>query len=476
MGKALFRPKWVLGVTVIVVLAGLLLYGYWYYLQRDIPIEYADPEEHFKYASFGAEKEGGVPYLVWQVMPEVCTGNLPGDDGYASLGFIYEPGHETPVGLPLRTIGIPRIGLNCATCHTGTVRLTPQGETRVIATMPSHQLNLQGYLRFLGSCAADERFTPANVLAAIKQENDLSFIDTLVYRYLIIPATKKALLELGDRFSWGDIRPDNGPGRIDTLAPYKELFGFDLVQDKSIGTADFMSLWNQGPRATHWANWDGNNNAISERNRAAALGTGATIETLDVASIARMETWIRQAPAPAYPYPIDTKLAAQGEPIFEMYCGSCHDFDGEQVGEVVPIEEIGTDRHRFDSQTQELADKVNTIGAGTELAFAHFRKSTGYLNTPLDGIWARAPYLHNGSVPGLVDLLEPPENRPAIFYRGYNVYDPEKVGFVSSGPEAEQAGFRFDTSVPGNGNGGHLYGIHLSPAEKTMLIEYLKQQ
>ena len=87
---------------------------------------------------------------------------------------------------------------------------------------------------------------------------------------------------------------------------------------------------------------------------------------------------------------------------------------------------------------------------------------------------AESPDLHNGSVPSLWDLLETPEKRPQRFYRGYDVYDPQQVGFITQGPEAEKAGFRHETSVPGNGNGGHLYGTALSPAEKEVLIEYLK--
>jgi hypothetical protein len=72
------------------------------------------------------------------------------------------------------------------------------------------------------------------------------------------------------------------------------------------------------------------------------------------------------------------------------------------------------------------------------------------------------------------DLLARPERRPAVFYRGYDVLDGRNLGFISQGPEAEQAGYRFDTSQRGNGNGGHLYGVDLSPSEKDALIEYLK--
>ena len=93
---------------------------------------------------------------------------------------------------------------------------------------------------------------------------------------------------------------------------------------------------------------------------------------------------------------------------------------------------------------------------------------------PLEGIWLRGPYLHNGSVPSLMDLLETPDRRPARFWRGYDVLDASGVGFVASGPEAERAGTRFDTSLPGNSNEGHLYGTGLPADSKRALLEFLK--
>jgi hypothetical protein len=116
-------------------------------------------------------------------------------------------------------------------------------------------------------------------------------------------------------------------------------------------------------------------------------------------------------------------------------------------------------------------------GYGDE-RFSHFRKTYGYANMPLDGLWLRAPYLHNGSVPTLRDLLEPRDKRPKVFYRGYDVYDPVKVGFVSYvGEENGLPYFKFKTEVEGNSNKGHegpRYGTELSPQEKAALVEYLK--
>jgi hypothetical protein len=96
---------------------------------------------------------------------------------------------------------------------------------------------------------------------------------------------------------------------------------------------------------------------------------------------------------------------------------------------------------------------------------------------PLDGLWLRAPYLHNGSVPNLRALLEPAVARQAVFYIGYDVYDYADVGFESRWAEAARDGWRFDTSAPGNSNVGHEgvnYGTALAPADKDALIEYLK--
>ena len=231
--------------------------------------------------------------------------------------------------------------------------------------------------------------------------------------------------------------------------------------------------------------WDGNNTTVEERNKSAAFGTGTTPPTIDLARIKRVEDWIMDAEPPRFSdfFPVDRSLAARGGPIYQKYCADCHgvsgsDFSGEYVGTVEPLAKIGTDRRRLDSYTYTLAVNQATLYAGYPWRFTHFQKTHGYANMPLDGLWLRAPYLHNGAVPSLRDLLEPAAKRPKAFYRGNDVYDPVKVGFVSN--LAESAGrkfFRLDTTLPGNGNGGHegkAYGTELSPAEKTALVEFLK--
>jgi hypothetical protein len=126
--------------------------------------------------------------------------------------------------------------------------------------------------------------------------------------------------------------------------------------------------------------------------------------------------------------------------------------------------------------TQEAADTYNAFAEGYPWAFQNLRKvePAGYQAVLLDGLWLRAPFLHNGSVPTIAALLMPPEARPKKFLRGYDVYDPIKVGFISDGAEAQRVGFEYDTSLPGNSNQGHTYGTQLSLDDKRALIEFLK--
>jgi hypothetical protein len=101
-------------------------------------------------------------------------------------------------------------------------------------------------------------------------------------------------------------------------------------------------------------------------------------------------------------------------------------------------------------------------------------KNNGYQSPPLDGVWMRAPYLHNGSVPNMRELLEPEDKRSRIFYRGYDVYDQTNLGFVVTGPEAERVGWKLDTRERGNGNQGHTYATDLPEDQKRALLEFLK--
>jgi len=431
---------------------------------------------HFKYGSVGTEERVGLPYWIWRVLPIVFADKLPNrpGQGYEKIGFISEGGAR-PVGTSERKTRIDLIGLNCATCHAGTVRAAPGAPRQIVLGMPANQMDLQGYARFLSACANDPRFTASTLLDAIKKENpNFGFFDGIVYRFFAVRQTRDGILERAKDNSWFDVRPPQGPGRVDTFNPYKVFLKMPIDKDQTVGTVDLPSLWNQRIRQGLWLHWDGNNNSVEERNKSAAIGAGATPDSLDLAAMKRIEDWIVDLKPPAYPADrINAALAQTGAPIYQRECARCHEPGAPQVGQVTPLAEIKTDRERLDSFTAELAKGMNTIGEGHPWKFSHFRKTDGYANMPLDGLWLRAPYLHNGSVPNLRALLNP-EERPAEFYRAYDVYDWTNVGFVSSGAEAEKEGVRYNTRDRGNSNGGHLYGASLDPASKTALLEYLK--
>lgn len=443
------------------------------------PVQYSDIDDHFKYGSIGSEPANGIPYWIWKVLPVMFPDKLPGQ-GYESLGFLYEPGQDLPIGFSKRKILFDRVGLNCAVCHTGTVRETPDSDLQIITAMPANNLYLQDYIKFISAAAIDPRFTAQEMMPYIEALGaDLNPVEKLIYRYLAIPQTRDALITQRDRLAFLNRQPDWGPGRVDTFSPYKSLqfhFPMDkLDESELIGTADYPPIWMQKPREGLQLHWDGNNDSVDERNLSAALGAGVTPTTVDLDGIKRVADWLWELPPTPYPYPVDEALAAKGEKVFENSCASCHAFGGSQVGTVNPITEIGTDPHRLDSYTYELLSNQNTLYAAYPWRFKHFRKTDGYANLPLDGVWLRAPYLHNGSVPTLRDLLETPENRPKAFYRGYDVFDQEKVGFVSDvAQENGKSYFLFDTSLPGNSNSGHLYGTDLPTEDKDALIEYLK--
>lgn len=434
---------------------------------------------HFKYGSVGTEETVGLPYAIWRVLPVLFADKLPNrpGEGYERLGFIFEKGapHGIAIGTTYFEDRVPLVGLNCATCHTGTVRETASSPKQIIAGMPAHQMDLQGYANFLTACARDPRFEAATLLEAIrKQDPEFSWFSSFLYRFIVIKRTRDGILERAEQNSWFNDRPPQGPGRVDTFNPYKRIFNFDLKADTSVGTADLPPLFNQRIRQGMWLHWDGNNDAVEERNKSAAIGAGATPDSLDLASLDRVARWALDLKPPAYPSArIDRTKVETGGKIYQTACARCHAPDGAAVGQVTPLAEIGTDPERLHSFTPALVEKMNTIGTGRPWKFSHFRKTEGYANMPLDGVWLRAPYLHNGSVPTLRALLFP-EERPREFYRGYDVYDWQAVGFVSNGPEAEKGGVRFDTGLRGNGSGGHLYGRELTQADRQALIEFLK--
>jgi hypothetical protein len=465
-----------LKVVGAVLAIGAAAGGYvgWYYFVRQVPdTVFANPEDQYKYGVIGLGPASRIPLYVWDVMPEVCSDALPDPKrGWASFGLIYEPGHDTPVGFAKREIGYPSVEPNCSLCHTGTFRASATDAPRTIPGGPAHALDLEGFQRFLYACASSPHFTADTVMSAMQKKHPMGAVESAVYRFGVLPAIQSGLARQDRDYQWQRTRPVQGSGRTDTFNPTK-ISVFHLPDDGTIGTVDLPAVWNQQPREKLWLHWDGNNDQIRERNFAAAMAVGATPKSVVLESFTKVTDYLLQLPAAKYPFPVDAQRAARGKVTYDKQCASCHAFGSSQIGQTTTVEELGTDRHRLDSFTAGLVSYFHEIDLG-HFKFDGYRKTDGYSNLPIDGIWARAPYLHNGSVPTLRDLLSPPAQRPRVFYRGIDLYDSADVGFVTTGPEAQAAGFKFDVTIPGNDNGGHLYGTELAPEDKSDLLEYLK--
>ena len=194
--------------------------------------------------------------------------------------------------------------------------------------------------------------------------------------------------------------------------------------------------------------------------------------------------YISSIDPPKYPFPIDSQLAEQGRVTFNRVCSECHGTYGPGSNypeRIVPIEELGTDRVRLDSLSPSHRDAYGESWFADFGRKANVSQPRGYVAPPLDGIWASAPYFHNGSVPTLWHVLHPDE-RPTVWSRRDDEFDPKRVGprieSFADLPSEVTAGWQrrqyFDTRAFGKSAAGHEYPSALSEAEKRAVLEYLK--
>lgn len=189
---------------------------------------------------------------------------------------------------------------------------------------------------------------------------------------------------------------------------------------------------------------------------------------------------------PPYPYPIDRKLAAEGKEVFEAHCSECHGTYGEKEtypNLIIPLVEVGTDPLLWESTAREGVPMVEWFNRSFYGKTARLQPGPGYVAPPLDGIWATAPYLHNGSVPTVEALLDS-SKRPTVWRRSFSQsgLDPKALGWKhqvlsrakASEPDEGRRKRIYDTTLPGYSNQGHLFGDELSDEQRRGVIEYLK--
>jgi mono/diheme cytochrome c family protein len=242
-------------------------------------------------------------------------------------------------------------------------------------------------------------------------------------------------------------------------------------------------------------NWTGGVQTLSMRidmiNLLSPLNSAAHIKKHET-TFADIHAFVMNVEAPKYPFAIDTALAGEGRGLFNEHCARCHGAygpGGKYPNKIVPLETLGTDRTLAESLSRKNLAYINASWFGKEKrpdgGYYTIEETDGYQAPPLDGVWATAPYFHNGSVPTIADVLNS-KARPRIFTRSYGTaredYDAERVGLkitvLDAPPSEKLPGIErrkvYDTTQPGRSNAGHTFGDQLTEPQRRAVVEYLK--
>ncbi|WP_422926517.1 hypothetical protein [Singulisphaera sp. PoT] len=263
---------------------------------------------------------------------------------------------------------------------------------------------------------------------------------------------------------------------------------FPLLLGARLPEMDTPPWWRLGRKSTMY--YDGRTDARSVRTNMQFLMGEKTLKQFQELepTFRDIQAYLKSLKPPKYPFSIDAAKSGRGEQVFAKNCVKCHGTygpDGKYPNKIIELKVVGTDPARALGLSDRLVAHYNT----TWFAADHPSDETmvGYQAPPLDGLWATAPFLHNGSIPTLKALLQS-SLRPKKFKRAANTdfahFDQREVGWKvevidDSAPSEKPQSFvesrsTYDTSRFGLGNGGHTYGDKLTDDERSDLIEYLK--
>jgi hypothetical protein len=485
------RRTWFSVIAIVVIVVGIVgaiigyQRGFREYPQPDWVT--ATPEMRFKYGSIGAEHDAGVPYWIFYVLPRIFPEKLTQDGkvipgGYAALGVPWEQGQELPVGFTKKTIGFPRVANNCAVCHTTSYRVSADANPVSSSVAPAHTTNVEGFFRYLIDCAKDPRFNADILMAEINRVTELDLIDKLLYRFLIIPITKKRLLEREAQFAWiyrPDF-PDWGRGRDDAMNLTK-YFMIRAPMDDTFGPTDMPSLWNikkyrLGAGPPHELRRRQPRRLLGDHGLGTRPARRRPANREDfVGQVKWLHGYLAQLPAPKYPFPIDAARADSGKPLFVATAPRCH--ASELTGRPLPLAEVGTDRGRLDSWNKGAAIKANQVVKEMGL------ERRGLVEEEPAGLYRSLPRRHlaQGALPAQrlgADAARPARTRSQAPDRSSGVATTSTTrsrSALSATPRRRSASAPGSTrSSKGGGNQGHEFGSQLSASEKEALVEYLK--
>lgn len=439
-------------------------------------------EQFFHARSLGAPYETGIPYALFLAMMERYPQELGASWGEfrEKYGLLEDP--SRPAGLPVgfvlydtKLTATRFLMTNCSLCHTSEIN------GQLITGLGSRNIRIHAFNTAIIDIAKRDDFTAGQMLplvAAIAHRNNLPWgwrsryvtkkaiekLKLLSNSYVEIDAGpgRSGVLEFTKAIHKQSVRPPYGFIRIHAVWTYKKRnsFGLDGLMKGDLGGALASVEFNKGMPAKY---------IISHPHQWASL-----------------YEYVKTVEPPKFPGPIDSSLANTGRQVFESACARCHGTyspDHQHYEErVIALSTVRTDPSRIESVTPELITATNNSVFGK---YIRLENTGGYVPPPLDGIWCRGPYLHNGSVPTLADLLLPASQRPISFFVGGDTgYDLQRLGIVYSedrAPDGSRRGlrsstkqFEFDTRAPSNSNVGHEFANALSASDVTALLEYLK--
>ena len=362
-----------------------------------------------------------------------------------------EPRKTRPLGYVVDERGVWT--MNCLACHGGKVA------GRVIPGLPNSHVALQ-------TLTEDVR------LVKLQQGKKLSHLD-LATLQLPLSTTDGTTNAVIFGVVLGTYR--NPDMSVDTKRKLPPLMHHDV---------DAPPFWNVRKKTSLYA--DGHAPKTPRPLMQFILLPRVSLETLTEwePQFADILAWIESLEPPKYPFEIDRTLAARGQRVFLDNCARCHGTygpGGKYEQQTIELDKVGTDPLRFRSLTREHRQWVKESWISRYGADPVDVDPVGYVAPPLDGIWASAPYFHNGSVPTLWHVLHP-ESRPVVWKRAEDGYDQQKVGleietFYMIPSTAKAASHRrryFDTRLPGKSPTGHTFPNLMDEDEKRAVLQYLK--
>jgi hypothetical protein len=482
-----------------------------------IPKWSAEDLDFFLHGSMSTEV---VPERVLRAFIKIYPDLFPASD-LAYLGLIPDPAFGWPIGFSRKAEvkhlgGLSGVGINCASCHVAQIHSSGNKEPLRILGTTSH-FNVEAYFgsvlvstfktsepasmklflaayfnnpaldaaweaqqaKITETMAADpfgsQNLPPGELHQIPPAELDLAAdaanLPQVAHSMLKLFHNMRAALHVPDQPP-EKAPPASGPGRNDAFGI---LAASLLNKPQPYAPTKFGLVWDVDQRT--WVHWDGNTKSPIARNLLASLGLGAPLHgnrgDLDFATVKRQTDLSESIRPPKYPFAIDRPAAKRGAAHFEAKCASCHG-GPESDKRLYSVAEVGTDPHRAELFTEKQAEGFNKFLAeleavGYEPPKEFGVRSTGkYWAATLNGVWARSPYLHNGSVRTIQELLTAPAQRAKTFHRGSQEYDPNQMGYTDGGV------YVFDTAGEGNSNSGHDYGTKLTAEQKRELVEYLK--